>query len=51
MNDQLLQQLRILKLPGFREHLQTRRLEANANKWILLLGGQSLCSEKVPFYD
>jgi DNA replication protein DnaC len=31
MNDQILQQLRILKLPGFREHLQARLLEADAN--------------------
>ena len=31
MNDQIIQQLRILKLPGFREHLQTRLMEAEAN--------------------
>jgi len=31
MNDQIVQQLRILKLPGFREHLQARLLEAEAN--------------------
>jgi len=31
MNDQILQQLRVLKLPGFREHLQARLLEADAN--------------------
>jgi DNA replication protein DnaC len=31
MNDQILHQLRILKLPGFREHLQTRIMEAQAN--------------------
>jgi len=31
MNDQILQQLRILKLPGFREHLEARLLEAEAN--------------------
>ena len=31
MNDQILQQLRILKLPGFREHLEARLMEAEAN--------------------
>jgi DNA replication protein DnaC len=31
MNDQILQQLRILKLPGFREHLEARIMEAEAN--------------------
>ena len=31
MNDQIIQQLRILKLPGFREHLQARIMEAEAN--------------------
>lgn len=31
MNDQVIQQLRVLKLPGFREHLQARVMEAEAN--------------------
>jgi DNA replication protein DnaC len=31
MSDQLLQQLRVLKLPGIREHLEQRMLEAQAN--------------------
>lgn len=31
MNDQILQQLRILKLPGFRDHLEARMMEAEAN--------------------
>ncbi len=31
MNEQILQQLRTLKLPGFREHLESRIMEAEAN--------------------
>src|SRR5512140_1501879 len=31
MSDQLIQQLRVLKLPGIREHLEQRMLEAQAN--------------------
>jgi DNA replication protein DnaC len=31
MNDQLLHQLRVLKLPGIREHLEARILEAKSN--------------------
>lgn len=31
MNDQILQQLRTLKLPGFREHLEARIMEAESN--------------------
>jgi len=31
MKDQLLQQLRLLKLPGIREHLDARVMEAEAN--------------------
>lgn len=31
MNDQLLHQLRLLKLPGIREHLEARIMEAGAN--------------------
>jgi DNA replication protein DnaC len=31
MNDQVIQQLRTLKLPGFREHLDMRIMEAEAN--------------------
>lgn len=31
MNDQIIQQLRILKLPGIREHLDQRIMEAQAN--------------------
>ena len=31
MKDQLLQQLRLLKLPGIREHLDARMMEAEAN--------------------
>ena len=31
MNDQIIQQLRILKLPGIREHLDQRLMEAQAN--------------------
>ncbi len=31
MNDQLLHQLRILKLPGIREHLEARMIEAKGN--------------------
>jgi len=31
MNDQIIQQLRILKLPGIREHLDQRLMEAHAN--------------------
>lgn len=31
MNDQIIQQLRALKLPGFREHLEARIIEAESN--------------------
>lgn len=31
MNDQLLHHLRVLKLPGIREHLEARILEAKSN--------------------
>jgi DNA replication protein DnaC len=31
MNDQIIQQLRTLKLPGFREHLEARIMEAESN--------------------
>ena len=31
MNDQLLHQLRSLKLPGSREHLEARMIEAKGN--------------------
>ena len=31
MNEQILQQLRTLKLPGFREHLESRLIEAESN--------------------
>ncbi len=31
MNEQIMQQLRSLKLPGFREHLESRIMEAEAN--------------------
>ena len=31
MNDQIIQQLRTLKLPGFREHLESRIIEAESN--------------------
>jgi DNA replication protein DnaC len=31
MNDQIIQQLRVLKLPGFREHLEARVMEAESN--------------------
>jgi DNA replication protein DnaC len=32
MSDQVIQQLRVLKLPGIREHLEQRMLEAQANQ-------------------
>ncbi len=31
MNDQIIQQLRVLKLPGIREHVEQRMMEAQAN--------------------